>query len=116
MAMCIYIAGKESKMVEPTPADQGMQRISEQVKQILDERLKAITIGEIGTLALYCRAKMQKKQEGEDQRATILLKFDHSHQLASVMAPLIFRTIEIEGGKELIGAAPRGPLEREISR
>eukprot|EP00959_Pyramimonas_sp_CCMP1952_P106996 2236261-Pyramimonas_sp.AAC.1 len=103
-------------MVEPSPADQEMQRISEQMKQILDERLKAITIEEIGTLVLYCRAKIQKKQEGEDQRATILLKVDHSHQLTSVMASLIFRTIEIEGGKKLIGAAPGGPLEREISR
>eukprot|EP00959_Pyramimonas_sp_CCMP1952_P350395 7341014-Pyramimonas_sp.AAC.1 len=41
--------------------DVEMRRISEQTQQLLNDRLKAISLEELGSLALRCRAKMQKK-------------------------------------------------------
>ena len=98
------------------PTDVEMKRISEQMQQLIKDRLKYITIEDLGSLVLYCRVKMQKKQDGEEQRATVLLKFEPNHPLAAAVVPMIFRTLEIEGAKKLVGSAPRGPLEREISR
>ena len=66
-------------------------------------------------MAQYFRARLQQKQQGEEQKATIMIKFDHSHKLVGTLAPLINNAIEIEGGKRLLGAAPRRQLEREIS-
>eukprot|EP00959_Pyramimonas_sp_CCMP1952_P314954 6592275-Pyramimonas_sp.AAC.1 len=39
--LCIYIAEKESKMQDPQPHDQEQHRISEQIKQLIDDRMKS---------------------------------------------------------------------------
>ncbi|CAK0837415.1 unnamed protein product [Prorocentrum cordatum] len=118
MAACSYIADKKEKMTDPTSTDREQAKISKEMKEFFTDKLEKINVEETADLIMYFRVRMQKKFEGQEQKATVLIRFNPSNPLTPAIANHILRTIEIEGGTKLRGAAPRGPLEREreISR
>ena len=53
---------------------------------------------------------------GVPQKAIIMFSFHREMEVGRILADLFERLLKTEGGRLLSGAAPRGPLEREVSR
>ena len=45
-----------------------------------------------------------------------MFSFHREMEVGRILADLFERLLKTEGGRLLSGAAPRGPLEREVSR
>ncbi|CAK0880828.1 unnamed protein product [Prorocentrum cordatum] len=105
---------------EMTPSAGATQEQEKKLKQAFEqvrvEKLMTMTPQELTRAALYFRVKVHKKpSDGGKHKCTMFFNFDLSTDFGKVAAPLMGALIQLEGGVFLSGAAPRGPLEREIA-
>ncbi|CAK0892234.1 unnamed protein product [Prorocentrum cordatum] len=75
-----------------------------------------LELQEMGQLVRAFKLKVHKPQEGVQKMAHFTWALDHSHCAADDLNATIHSLFKNAGGTRLTGAAPRGPLEREISR
>ena len=60
--------------------------------------------------------KVHRQEEGKIQKCTLYLQFHLRSQLGDVLAELIEELVVLEGGLFMVGPAPRGPFERDLSK
>ncbi|CAK0810582.1 unnamed protein product [Prorocentrum cordatum] len=73
-----------------------------------------VTAAKLGRSIPYFRSLILKPQNGETAKAIISMCFHRDQKLGHDLSLLLGALVESEGGIFLSGAAPRGPLEREI--
>eukprot|EP00959_Pyramimonas_sp_CCMP1952_P274989 5748605-Pyramimonas_sp.AAC.1 len=84
------------------------------MKEMREEHLRAVSQADLIRAAPIFRIRPHTKTESERQKVTVMMKFDGGGPLGAQVSPLLEKLIQSEGGAPLLGAALRGPLQREL--
>ena len=114
LAVCRYGATKTIPECDTDAKRKELEVLRTHMKEMWEEDLHTISQADLNRAVPYFRIRPHKKKESESQKVTAMLKIDAGVPLGANLGPMLEKLIQSAGGTPLLGAAPRGPLEREL--
>jgi len=112
MAAILYGVGKQFE----DGGDAEEIKLRDEMKEFYQKEIFApgVTALKLGRAIPYFKGQVLKAQNGENPKAIIAMAFHRDTSMGRALSGLMEALVESEDGTYLSGAAPRGPLERQM--
>ena len=111
--VCILMAAVYYGGTKSVPEGENQKRAQankENMIQFWTDQLSTLHWREIGRACGHFRVKVHRQEENTVQQRTLYMQFHMRSRVGDALAELVEEMVVLEGGKFLVGPAPKGHL------